>query len=494
MFHRSSIVRHGYIARRRTGSSAGFYVMWLLTRDFFGAAVATLLVYSAVAVAGQASGERGYASGESGRASGERGHASVIEGHAFGKRGHASDDPNVIRVTAPPLDHAALDMQIRQNDLPERARFVSQTALVPGDTPVSLLSRLAVADPAATRFLRESPAARAVLAAPVGTEVRAAVDARQRLQSLSTSVDQNSRGARRLLISRQGSRFIARHEVVRNEVAVQWRTVRVGDALGPSLRQAGVPASVALEFARQIEGRVDLGHDVGPKDECRLVYEQLRREGAVVGHGRLLAAELTTRSGAVQMVWYPGDSAMPAAFYEPSGKPFKASQVAFIRPIADARVSSRFGDRRHPLFHSRDLHTGIDLAAAHGTRVAAAASGVVEFAGRKTGYGNLVIVRHAGRYRTYYAHLSSFATALRAGTPLQQGEIVGRVGSTGWATGTHLHFELRRGDQPIDPLRPEILARGRPGDAQLRTFRRQTERWLGQIALMRALAPPMIDS
>ena len=71
---------------------------------------------------------------------------------------------------------------------------------------------------------------------------------------------------------------------------------------------------------------------------------------------------------------------------------------------------------------------------------------------------------------------------------------MGRVGSTGWATSAHLHFELRRGDQPIDPLHPEILTQGRPGDAQLRSFRRQTERWTGQIALMRALSPPMIDS
>ena len=329
---------------------------------------------------------------------------------------------------------------------------------------------------------------------PAGTEVRAAVNAQQQLHSRSTSIDQNSRGARRLLISREGRRFIARHEVVHNDVVVQWRTVQVGNGLGPSLQQAGVPASVALEFARQIEGRVDLGRDVGPTDECHLVYEPLRREGAVVGHGHLLAAELTTRSGAVQMVWYPGDSAMPAAFYKPSGAPLKTSQTAFIRPIARARVSSRFGTREHPLFHSRELHTGIDLAAAHGTPVAAAASGVVEFAGRQTGYGKLVIVRHAGNYRTYYAHLSSFATVLRAGTALRQGETIGRVGSTGWATGAHLHFEVRRGNQPIDPLRPEFLAQGKRGDAQLRIFRRQTERWIGQLALMRTLVPPMIDS
>jgi murein DD-endopeptidase MepM/ murein hydrolase activator NlpD len=457
--------------------------MWLLTRDFFGVAVATLLVYSAVAVAGQASGGQGQMVAGRVRVAGVQ--ASGVQ---------VPDTPHLIRVAAPPLDRAALDAQIKRNDLHARARFINQTALAAGDTPGTLLSQLALADPAAIRFLRDSPAARALLTAPAGTEVRAMVDARQQLQSLSTSIDQDSRGARRLLISRRGPRFIARHEVVRNEVVVQWRTVRVGDGLGPSLRQAGVPASVALEFARQLEGRVDLGRDVGPKDESRLVYEQLRREGAVVGHGRLLAAELTTRDGAVRMVWYPGDSAMPAAYYEPSGKPFKGAEAAFIRPIAHAPVTSRFGEREHPLFHSRDFHTGIDLAAPHGARVAAAASGVVEFAGRKTGYGNLVIVRHARGYRTYYAHLSSFATALRAGTSVRQGESVGRVGSTGWATGAHLHFELRRGNRPIDPLRPEILAQARPSDAQLRTFRRQTERWIGQIALMRSLAAPMIDS
>ncbi len=433
--------------------------MWLLTRDFFGAAVATLLVYSAVAVAGQVSG---------------------------GQR--------LVRVAAPPIDQAAVDLQLEHSSLPARARFINQTELEAGDTPGTLLGRLAVADPEAARFLRESPVARTLFTAPAGTEVRAAVDGLQRLQSLSTSVKEDSSGARRLRISREGPRFIARHDFMRNEVTPQLRTVKVGVGLGTSLAQAGVPASVILEFARQLEGRVDLGRDVGPTDECRLVYEQFNREGAVVGFGRLLAAELMTRRGSTQMVWYAGDDSLPAAFYEPSGKPFKASPARFMSPIPHTRVTSRFGDRNHPLFRSREMHTGIDLAAAHGTPVAAAAGGIVEFAGRRQGYGNLVIVRHAGNYRTYYAHLSSFATALRTGASLQQGDVVGRVGSTGWATSAHLHFELRRGEQPIDPLHPEILTQGRPGDAQLRSFRRQTERWTGQIALMRTLSPPMIDS
>jgi murein DD-endopeptidase MepM/ murein hydrolase activator NlpD len=434
--------------------------MWMLSRDFFGVAVATLLVYSAVAVAGQASGE-----------------------------------PRVVRVAAPPIDQAALSWQIERSGTPERARFINQTSLEAGDTPGTLLTRLAVADPAAARFLRENPAARALFAAPAGVEVRASVDVRQQLHVLSANIEHDAHGARRLQISRQGSRFIARHETLRNDVVVQLRTVRVGDGLGPSLRQAGVPAGVALEFARQIEGRVDLGRDTGPDDTCRLVYEQFNREGTVVGHGRLLAAELTTRRGPLQMVWYAGDGVLPAAFYEPSGQPLKAApRAAFMMPIAHARVTSHFGGRTHPLFRSNDVHTGIDLAAAHGTQVAAAAGGIVEFVGRKTGYGNLVIVRHTGNYRTYYAHLSSFAKALRAGSEIRQGDSVGRVGSTGWATGAHLHFEVRRGDRPIDPLRTEMLARDRPSEAQLRTFRRQTGPWIGQIALMRTLSPPMIDS
>jgi murein DD-endopeptidase MepM/ murein hydrolase activator NlpD len=433
--------------------------MWLLTRDFFGAAVATLLVYSAVAVAGQ-----------------------------------VADGPRMVRLTAPPIDQAAVDLQVQRNTLPARASFINQTELEAGDTPRTLLGRLEVVDPEAARFLRESPVARALFTARSGTEVRVVVDGLQRLQSLSTEVNEDSRGARRLRISREGRRFVARHDFMRNEVTPQLRTVKVGLGLGTSLTRVGVPPSVVLEFAHQLEGRVDLGRDIGPEDECRLIYEQFNREGAVVGFGRLLAAELTTRQGTTQMVWYAGDDSMPAAFYEPSGEPIKASSARFMSPIPNMRVTSRFGDRAHPMLHSREMHTGIDLAAAHGTPVAAAASGIVEFAGRRQGYGNLVIVRHAGNYRTYYAHLSSFTTALHTGAPLRQGDIVGRVGSTGWATSAHLHFELRRGDQPIDPLHPEILTQGRPGDAQLRTFRRQTERWTGQIALMRALSPPMIDS
>src|ERR1700744_5162477 len=157
--------RSGPAARRACGRafSAGFYVMWLLPRDFFGAAMATLLVYSAVAVAGQ-----------------------------------VADGPRMVRLAAPPIDQAAVDLQVQRNTLPARASFINQTELEADDTPGTLLGRVAVADPAAVRFLRENAVARALFTARSGTEVRVVVDGLQRLQSLSTEVNEDARGARRL--------------------------------------------------------------------------------------------------------------------------------------------------------------------------------------------------------------------------------------------------------------------------------------------------------
>ncbi|MEJ0002635.1 MAG: M23 family metallopeptidase [Pararobbsia sp.] len=437
--------------------------MWVWTRDFFGFAAATLLAYGAVAMAGQLGG---------------------------GTR--------MVRVAAPPVEAVSMSSPLGNGPSLPAAQFVNQTAIKASDTPDTLLKRLAVADPAAIHFLTRHPAARTVFTAPPGIEVRATVDHQQQLQSLSAtlplSVGGDAQRARRMSITRAGERFTVSYDTVRSELAVQLRSVRVGAGLGLSLRKAGVPAAIALEFARQIEGRVDLRRDIGPDDRCSLVYERFDREGAAVGHGRLLAAELTTRRGPLRMVWYTGDATLPAAFYEPSGKPWNASHAMFIEPLAHASVTSSFGMRRHPLSGSREAHTGVDLAAPRGTPVSAAADGIVEFAGWRSGYGNLVVLRHAGNYRTYYAHLSSFAPGLRGVAAIQQGGMVGRVGSTGWATGAHLHFEVRHDNQPIDPLRLASLARAAPREAQLRTFRRQTEPWMSKIALMREPGAPMIDS
>ena len=121
-------------------------------------------------------------------------------------------------------------------------------------------------------------------------------------------------------------------------------------------------------------------------------------------------------------------------------------------PLELSRVSSSFGMRRHPIHRSWRAHTGVDYAAPTGTRVRAVGDGIVEFAGRQNGYGNLVILRHDARVSTYYAHLNGIGRGIRTGARVAQGDILGTVGQTGWATGPHLHYEFRVAGTARNPL------------------------------------------
>ncbi|WDR01377.1 M23 family metallopeptidase [Devosia algicola] len=115
-------------------------------------------------------------------------------------------------------------------------------------------------------------------------------------------------------------------------------------------------------------------------------------------------------------------------------------------------MRSRFGYRIHPIFHTRKLHTGVDLAAPRGTPIYAAGDGTIEFAGRQSGYGNKIEVKHVNGYETAYAHMNRFADGIKVGVKVRQGQIIGYVGSTGYSTGPHLHFEVKINGNLVDPL------------------------------------------
>jgi murein DD-endopeptidase MepM/ murein hydrolase activator NlpD len=159
----------------------------------------------------------------------------------------------------------------------------------------------------------------------------------------------------------------------------------------------------------------------------------------------------------------------------------------FLRsPLEYTRISSGFGMRRHPFLRSWRAHTGIDYAAPEGTRVRAAGDGVVEFAGRKGGYGNVVILRHRGQYTTLYAHLSRFAPGVRRGTRVAQGDIVAHVGSTGWATGSHLHYEFQIAGRARNPYAIAMPAGEPVPAAELPEFRRHAEALVARLELLTA--------
>jgi murein DD-endopeptidase MepM/ murein hydrolase activator NlpD len=239
---------------------------------------------------------------------------------------------------------------------------------------------------------------------------------------------------------------------------------------------ADVPDAVAIQLADVFGGEIDFHRDLRKGDRFAVVYEVHAFAGRPVRAGRVLAAEFVNQGRSYRAVHYDG------GYYSPEGGNLRK---AFLRaPLEFSRVSSGFGRRLHPLFRTWRTHEGVDYAAPTGTKVRATGDGVVDFVGQKGGYGRLVVLRHGGSYSTAYAHLSRFAPGLRRGARIAQGDTLGYVGQTGWATGPHLHYEFRVAGAARNP-RTIALPAGQPVPAAaLAAFRGEAGSRLAQLDLL----------
>jgi murein DD-endopeptidase MepM/ murein hydrolase activator NlpD len=207
---------------------------------------------------------------------------------------------------------------------------------------------------------------------------------------------------------------------------------------------------VADQIAEIFSTDIDFHKDLRRGDKFTVVYEMFFDGGEPVKSGKVLAAEFINGGKPNQAVWFQHADGQ-GAYYTLEGKNIKK---AFLRsPLEFSRVTSGFTTARfHPVLQRWRAHTGVDYGAATGTGVKATADGTVDFVGVKGGYGNVVILRHQSKYTTLYGHLSGFGRGIRTGSKISQGDIIGYVGSTGLATGPHLHYEFRVNDMHLDPL------------------------------------------
>lgn len=221
----------------------------------------------------------------------------------------------------------------------------------------------------------------------------------------------------------------------------------------------GVPDKVVAQFANIYEYSVDFQRDIQPGDAFEMFFEIARdRKGKIIKAGDLLYTSFSPR-GKKSDYYLFEDSKGRENFYDVKGKTAKRKLRA--TPINGARLSSRFGKRKHPILGYRKMHAGVDFAAPRGTPILAAGSGTVERANRYGGYGNYIRIRHTDGYKTAYAHLSKFARGVRKGKYVRQDQVIGYVGSTGASTGPHLHYEVHHNGKKINPRRLSQLS-GKP--------------------------------
>lgn len=224
-----------------------------------------------------------------------------------------------------------------------------------------------------------------------------------------------------------------------------YESVVDNDELSLPLEERG---ALVYELAEIYAYKLDFSHDIQPGDRFRLVYEREARPDGTTRRGRILVAELENRGSSYSGIYF-NPLGHGGGYYD---REARSLRTAFRRyPVAYPRITSSFAWKRyHPILGLYRAHLGTDFGAGHGTPVMSTGDGVVVSAGRSGGYGNLVVIRHPGGYTTRYAHLSRFAGGIRPGRAVEQGKVIGYVGSTGLATGPHLHYELRKGDRPLD--------------------------------------------
>ena len=224
---------------------------------------------------------------------------------------------------------------------------------------------------------------------------------------------------------------------------------RIESSLYDSALKAGVPREVLVQMIRAYSFDIDFQRDIQPGAGFALLYEEEwnRRDEEVRG-GAVLYASLTTGGRTLAIYRYETTDGV-VDFFDPEGK--SVGKTLMVTPIDGARLSSRYGMRRHPILGYSRMHRGLDFAAPTGTPIMAAGDGIVEFAGRKGNYGNYIRIRHPNEYHTVYAHLSRFASGVRRGARVKQGKTIGYVGSTGMSTGPHLHYEVLHRGKHINP-------------------------------------------
>lgn len=243
-----------------------------------------------------------------------------------------------------------------------------------------------------------------------------------------------------LEFERVGDDFVGREVTQEPERTTAYKHGTIDHSLFVSSQRAGLNDSLTMRLAHIFQWDIDFVLDIRSGDEFHVLYEELYLGDEFIGYGEILAAEFINQGDSYQALLYT-DQGGDSNFYNPQGD---SMRKAFLRaPVEFSRISSNFNLRRkHPLFKRSMPHRGIDYAAPRGTPILAAGDGTITKASRSKANGNFVVIKHGEQFVTKYLHLSKFGRGIRRGARVKQGQLIGEVGATGWATGPHLHYEF----------------------------------------------------
>lgn len=366
----------------------------------------------------------------------------------------AADLPR--RVLTHRVDPADLPAQLEALAAHELVLWRTETTR-PNDTADALLRRLGIFDTALATYLRANNEARRMFDGRPGKQVQARVGSDGAALELiarfaAPSTEQHPTHFTRVTIDRAAGGWRAYSEIAPLGARLRIGGGTIQTSLFAATDAANLSDVIAVQLVELFSSDIDFHRQLRRGDTFGVVYEELTADDQPIawgeGAGRVIAAEFINANRVYQALWYGDDSGKGSYF----GFDGQSRRRAFLAsPLAFSRVTSGFSMRMHPMTQSWRAHLGVDYSAPVGTAVRSVGDGRVEFVGWQNGYGNVVQVTHDNEKSTLYAHLSR--VDVRRGQRLEQGQQIGAVGATGWATGPHLHFEFRVNGKHRDPDR-----------------------------------------
>ena len=376
---------------------------------------------------------------------------------------------------------ASFDLELTRADLTRAS-----------DSAESLLARLGVVDDDAAAFLRQDATARRVLQGRAGKMVQVQTGDGGRLLQLvarypAERAEQAASTFTRLTLERVAGQWQARLDSAPLQPQVRLGSGTIRSTLFAAADEARIPDGISAQLAEVFSNDIDFQRELRAGDTFSVVYEALTADGEPItwndGAGRVLAAEFVNAGERHQAIWFQTGNGK-GGYFAPDGV---SKQRSFLSsPMAFSRVTSGFAMRLHPLLQTWRAHKGVDYGAPQGTPIRAVGDGVVGFSGWQNGYGNAVEVRHSNGRATFYAHMSR--ADVRAGQRVEQGQTIGAVGATGWATGPHLHLEFRVNGDVQDPLKMARSSEAASLPAErLPAFRAAAASYRTQLAIAESL-------
>lgn len=360
--------------------------------------------------------------------------------------------------------------------------FWRQESIRRGDTIATILNRLDISNQDSSDFLQAARTSRAMRQLRPGKTIYAQTTADGELLTLRYMFGNEEL----FLMEKTDDEFVMTEQPIELESQIHMKSGVIHRSLFAATDNAGIPNGIAIQMTEILASEVDFHRDLRQGDRFTVVYETLSsNNGRRAKTGRVLAVEFVNKGKSHQAIYFKSSNGTDG-YYTPEGESLR--KAFLLSPLDFTRVSSGFTHARfHPILKEWRAHRGIDYAAPTGTPVKATASGIVAFSGSQKGYGNLVVLKHNGKYETAYGHLSRFASGMSKGKRVNQGEVIGYVGSTGMATGPHLHYELRIDGVQRDPTKVILPTAPPIAKKDLNNFQKETQTLVARLNIMRSI-------